>query len=125
MKMRYIISVLTAMIAFGACSTAQNYKKISAEEGNKLLKGQEKVILVDVRTKSEYETGHIPGAILIPNEEIKSTRPKELPNLDTKIIIYCRSGRRSAVAAKKLSSMGYKNILDMGGILDWPYEIEK
>ncbi len=79
--------------------------------------------MVDVRTEKEYAAGHIEGAILIPNETITDKRPEQLPDLDAEILIYCRSGRRSAEAAKKLIAMGYTRVYDFGGIIDWPYGI--
>ena len=82
-------------------------------------------VIVDVRRQDEYDAGHIPGAILIPNESIEKERPKELPNLDQIILIYCRSGRRSKEASEKLAQMGYKNIYEFGGIITWPGETVK
>ena len=82
-------------------------------------------IIVDVRRQDEYDAGHIPGAILIPNESIEKDRPKELPDLDQIILIYCRSGRRSKEASEKLANMGYTNIYEFGGITTWPGETVK
>lgn len=79
-------------------------------------------IIVDVRRQDEYDAGHIPGAILIPNESIDTTRPKELPDLDQIILIYCRSGRRSKEASEKLCKMGYTKIYEFGGIITWTGE---
>ena len=76
-----------------------------------------------VRTKEEYDAGHIAGAILIPNETITTEQPKLLPDLDAEILVYCRSGNRSAQAANKLLAIGYTNVVDFGGIIDWPYEV--
>jgi len=98
-----------------------NYEKITPEEAKKLM-DQGGVTVVDVRTQQEYDQGHIPGAILIPNETIVDTPPAQLPDKDAVILVYCRSGRRSADAAGKLSAMGYTHIRDLGGIKDWPYE---
>lgn len=84
----------------------------------------EEMVLIDVRTAEEYAESHIPGAILLPNEDIGDTRPAQLPILDTEIVVYCRSGNRSAQAAKKLIAMGYTNVYDLGGFKDWPYETE-
>ena len=81
------------------------------------------VIVIDVRRADEYETGHIPGAILVPNETIESEASSQLPNKKAVLLIYCRSGRRSAEAAQKLLSIGYLHVYDFGGIIDWPYEI--
>lgn len=99
-----------------------SYKTITTEEGKKMM-DEEEVKVVDVRTKEEYESGHIPGAILIPNETISENLPQELPDLKETIVVYCRSGRRSDEAAKKLADLGYENIYDMGGINDWHYEV--
>ena len=97
------------------------YRKITAKEAyEKMQFGG--VTVVDVRTKAEYNEGHIPGAILLPNENIGSTVPEELPEKDAVILVYCRSGRRSRKAAEKLLSIGYRNVYDFGGIIDWPYE---
>ena len=77
-------------------------------------------ILLDVRRQDEYAAGHIAGALLLPNEEIGTTRPPELPDLNVPIYVYCRSGRRSLEAAKKLAALGY-TVYDFGGIIDWSY----
>ena len=80
-------------------------------------------MIVDVRRQEEYDEGHIPGAILIPNESIDTEMPEELPDIYQIIMIYCRSGRRSKEAAQKLADMGYVNIYEFGGIIDWEYDI--
>ena len=82
-------------------------------------------MIVDVRREDEYAEGHIPGAILIPNESIENTPPKELPGFKQIILVYCRSGRRSKEASQKLADMGYSNVYEFGGITDWTGEIEK
>lgn len=97
--------------------------KITAEEAHERMASGTPVV-VDVRTAGEYAESHIPGSILIPNEEIGAEPPVQLPVLDAEILIYCRSGNRSAQAATKLSDMGYTNLSDFGGIIDWPYETE-
>ena len=79
-------------------------------------------IIVDVRRRDEYDEGHLPDAILIPNESIDKTRPQELPDLDQIILVYCRSGRRSKEASEKLVAMGYKNVYEFGGIITWTGE---
>lgn len=81
------------------------------------------VTIVDVRRIDEFEQGHIPGAILVPNETILTEATEKLPDQNAVLLIYCRSGRRSAEAAEKLVSLGYRHVYDFGGILDWPYEI--
>ena len=81
------------------------------------------IVILDVRTQEEYDAGHIAGAILVPNETISDKQPALLPDLDAEILVYCRSGNRSAQAAKKLIAIGYTNVVDFGGIIDWPYEV--
>jgi len=85
----------------------------------------DEIIILDVRTKEEYDAGHIKGAILVPNESIIDEQPELLPDLDAEILVYCRSGNRSAQAAKKLLAIGYTNVVDFGGIIDWPYDVVK
>ena len=87
------------------------------------LDSGDELILLDVRTKEEFDAGHIPGAVLLPNDKIVDTPPELLPDLNAEILIYCRSGNRSAQAANKLVAMGYTNVYDFGGIIDWPYEV--
>ena len=101
------------------------YQKITAEEAKERMDSGEDVLVLDVRTKEEYADKHIEDAVLIPNETIDEEKPKELPDLDQEILVYCRSWNRSAQAAKKLLQMGYTNVYDFGGIHDWPYETEK
>lgn len=98
------------------------YHKITAEEAKERMDSQEDIIILDVRTQEEYEESHIPGAIVIPNETIGREMPEQLPDADQEILVYCRSGSRSAQAAKKLVEAGYTWIYDFGGIMDWPYE---
>ena len=101
----------------------QSYRRISQEEAREMMKKDDGHIVVDVRRQDEYDAGHIPGAILIPNESIGTQPPEELPDLDQIILIYCRSGNRSKQAAQKLSDMGYTNIYEFGGINTWTGEI--
>ena len=102
--------------------TAPTYKMITTAEAKARMDSGDKIIVVDVRTDSEYASGYIPKAILIPNETISNTKPALLPDLNAEILIYCRSGNRSAQAARKLLALGYTNVSDFGGIMDWPYE---
>ena len=98
------------------------YHKISAEDAKKRMDSGDEIIILDVRTQAEYDESHIPGAILIPNETIGNGKPEQLPDTDKEILVYCRSGNRSAQAAKKLVEAGYTQIYDFGGIMDWPYD---
>ena len=101
------------------------FLNITAEEAKKFMDSEEGCIILDVRTREEYDQGHIPGAILIPDTEIEAKAADLLPDKDQLILVYCRSGRRSKLAAQSLADLGYTNIREFGGILDWPYEIEK
>lgn len=96
------------------------YRKISSDEAKKMMEG--KHILLDVRTDAEFVEKRIEGAILIPDYELKDRAEKELTDKNALILVYCRSGRRSAVAAKELIGLGYTNVHDFGGIIDWPYD---
>lgn len=104
-------------------SAAATYQQITQEKAKAMMQVEDGHIIVDVRRQDEYASGHIPGAILIPNESICTEQPKELPDLDQVILIYCRSGRRSKEASQKLANMGYTNIYEFGGIIDWIGEI--
>ena len=96
---------------------------ITAEEARKLMDSEKDRIILDVRSREEYDQGHIPGAILIPDTEIEAKAADLLPDKDQLILVYCRSGRRSKLAAQSLADLGYTNIREFGGILDWPYEV--
>ena len=100
------------------------YQKISAEEAYEMMASQE-VVVVDVRTQEEYDGGHIENAVLVPNESIVSEMPEAPPDKEATLLVYCRSGRRSKDAAQKLLSLGYQNVYDFGGVIDWPYELVK
>lgn len=100
------------------------YKKISAEDA-KIIMDSEDVIILDVRTQEEYNGGHIENALLLPVTDIKDKADGILTDKDAKILVYCRSGNRSAAASKELISMGYTNVYDFGGISSWPYDLVK
>ena len=100
------------------------YHKLSAEEAYEMMVSQE-VVVVDVRTREEYDGGHIENAVLVPNESIGSEMPETLPDKEATLLIYCRSGRRSKDAAQKLLALGYQSVYDFGGVIDWPYELVK
>ena len=97
---------------------------ITAEEAKQIMDTEEGYIILDVRTQEEYDESHIPGAILIPNTEIEARAEEILTDKDQLILVYCRSGRRSKLAAEILVELGYTNIKEFGGIIDWPYEVE-
>ena len=100
-------------------SSDHTYQQITQDEAKELMQADNGSVIVDVRRQDEYDSGHIPGAILIPNESIGTEKPEALPDPDQMILIYCRSGRRSKEAAQKLADMGYTNIYEFGGIIDW------
>ena len=102
-----------------------NYQQITAKEAKEIMDTQEGYIVLDVRTQEEYASGHIEGAICLPNEEIIDVEPEILPDKSQQILVYCRSGNRSKQAAQKLVNMGYENVIEFGGIIDWPYDIVK
>ena len=97
------------------------FRQLSAEDAKTRLDSGAPLVLLDVRTREEFDSGHISGALCLPVESIGAEAPVELPDKDAEILIYCRSGRRSAEAAKKLTKLGYTNVCDFGGIQDWPY----
>ena len=101
------------------------YKQISAKEAKELMDTEQDYIILDTREQDEFDEGHIPGAILIPYTEIADEAEAVLPDKDQLILVYCRSGRRSKIASDLLVVLGYTNVVEFGGIIDWPYEIVK
>ena len=97
---------------------------ITAQEAKQIMDSEEGYIILDTRTQAEYDEGHIPGAIVISHDEIEEKAERLLPHKDQLLLVYCRSGRRSKLAAEALVELGYTNIKEFGGIIDWPYEIE-
>ena len=101
------------------------YEQISAKEAKEIMDSGDDYIILDVREKDEYDEGHIPDAILLPYTEIESKAEAMLPDKNKQILVYCRSGRRSKIAAEALVNSGCTNIKEFGGIIDWPYEVVK
>ena len=101
------------------------YEQITPEEAKKIMDSGEEHIILDTREQDEFDEGHIPGAILIPYTEIENKAEEMMPDKDKLILVYCRSGRRSKIAAESLSKLGYTNVKEFGGIIDWPYEVER
>jgi len=123
--MKKIISIVLFIILLTGCGqNNEGYVSISAEEAKELMDKSENYIILDVRTKEEYDEVHIPDAILIPDTEIADRAEDELTDKEQLIFVYCRSGNRSKKASAILSQMGYTNIKEFGGIKDWPYETE-
>ncbi|MEE0059717.1 MAG: rhodanese-like domain-containing protein [Acutalibacteraceae bacterium] len=123
------ISVIIILIAVCGCQNEEEamitYRSVSSQEAKELMDTEDSYIILDVRTEEEYEQGHIKNAVLIPDYEIESRAEGELPDKDQLIMVYCRSGRRSKNASAMLISLGYTNIVEFGGIIDWEYDIEK
>ena len=128
--MKKLVFLLLAVLLLTACGQDKEndqgavYVNITAEEAKQIMDSEEGYIILDVRTQEEYDEGHIPGAIVIPHEEIAERAGEVLTDKDQLILVYCRSGRRSKIAAEALAELGYTNIREFGGILDWPYEVE-
>ena len=129
--MKKLVFLLLAVMMLTACGQDKGndqgavFVNITAEEAKQIMDSQEGYIILDVRTQEEYDEGHIPGAILIPYTQIGEKANEMLPDKDQLILVYCRSGRRSKIAAEALVELGYTNIKEFGGIIDWPYEIEQ
>lgn len=133
---RIIFIILAAMgtLCFNGCQTnvssGENnseenaYMKLSAEEAKEIMDSTENYILLDVREEDEYAGGHIKDALLMPYGEITERAENGLPDKEQTILVYCRSGRRSAIAAQTLTELGYTNVKDFGGIIDWTYDLE-
>ena len=101
------------------------YENITAAAAKQIMDTETGYVILDVRTEEEFAEGHVKGAILIPDYEIAQMAERLLTDKDQKILVYCRSGRRSKLAAEALLALGYTNVWEFGGIIDWPYEIEK
>ena len=127
-KIKRLLPVILSALLLTACNAPGNslgYKQITMSEAVKMMETEKNYIILDVRRRDEYAEGHIPGAINVANEEIGTEEIPELPDKAQLILVYCRSGRRSKEASEKLVKLGYTNIVEFGGILDWKGEIVK
>ena len=128
--MKKLVFLLLAVMLLTACGQDKEndqgavYVNITAEEAKQIMDTEEGYIILDVRTQEEYDQGHIPGAIVISHEGIAEKAKEVLTDKEQLILVYCRSGRRSKIAAEALVELGYTNIKEFGGIIDWPYEVE-
>ena len=125
-----MLTLLTLALPFGCVGCVSDggsatYEQISGAEAKALMDSESGYIIIDARTQEEYDEGHIPGAILIPEYEIADRAENELHDKNQLILVYCRSGRRSKIAAEELVKLGYTNVKEFGGIIDWEYEIVK
>lgn len=113
---------LTACQGDGGNAT---YEQITVKQAKTIMDTEKDYIIIDVRTCEEYAEGYIEGAICLPYEDVKAKAHVVLPEKDALILVYCRSGRRSKIASEELVNLGYTNVKEFGGIIDWPYEIIK
>ena len=120
--MKKILTVLLGLSLFG-CSSKANYHQIDGQSALDMMNNETDYIIIDVRTESEYQQGHIKNAINIPNESIDESVSEILKDKDQLLLVYCRSGNRSKQASEKLAKLGYSNIYEFGGISDFPGEI--
>ena len=122
-----VLSILLSLFGLTACQGENNntYEQITAEQAKTIMDTERDYIIIDARTTEEFAEGHIEDAILIPEYEIAQIAEKELPDKEQLILVYCRSGRRSKIASEELVKLGYTNVKEFGGIIDWPYEIVK
>ena len=125
--MKKLIPILLSALMFTGCARTSNnqtntYRQITMDEAVTMMEQETGYIILDVRRADEFAAGHIPGAINVANESIGTDEIPELPDKDQLIMVYCRSGRRSKEAAEKLVKLGYTNIVEFGGILDWKGE---
>ena len=128
--MKKLILILLTMLVLSACGQDKEntqeavYVNITAQEAKKIMDTEQNYIILDTRTQAEYDEKHIPGAVLIPYDEILDKAESVLTDKNQLILVYCRSGRRSKLASEDLVKLGYTNIKEFGGIIDWPYETE-
>ena len=126
-----VLMLLISLSLFGvtACGgdneKASTYEQITAKEAKTIMDTEKDYVIIDARTEEEFAEGHIKNAILIPEYEIAERAEKELPDKEQVILVYCRSGRRSKIASEELVKLGYTNVKEFGGIIDWPYEVVK
>lgn len=130
MKLKVVPLLLVILLLAGCADTTggennATYKQITMSEAAEMMESESNYIILDVRRPDEFAAGHIPNAVNIPNESIGADEIDELPDKDRLILVYCRSGNRSKQASEKLVRLGYTNIVEFGGILDWKGEIEK
>ena len=123
-KYRFVFFAVLVLASTGcAGSSRDSYTQISMDEAIEMMETEENYIILDVRTKEEFDAGHIEGAINIANEVIHQDQSENLPDKEQLILVYCRSGNRSKQASEKLVKQGYTNVYEFGGIIDWPGDV--
>jgi len=124
--MKKFIPLLLSLLFLAGCSLPGrqegSYRQVSMDEAIAMMEEESGYMILDVRTPEEFAGKHIPGAVNIPNETIGTAEIPELPDKEQLILVYCRSGNRSKQASEKLAALGYTNIVEFGGINDWPGE---
>ncbi len=134
MKLKRLIILVLAVACLAGCAnenqesevtTSVSYEQISQDEAKNIMDTESGYVIIDARTQEEYDSGHIEGAILVPEYEIADRAEKELPDKSQLILVYCRSGRRSKIASQALADLGYTNVKEFGGIITWEYETVK
>ena len=122
-----ILIVIMLSLAFASCGGGEEteYSQVDAAKAKQLMETEDNYVILDVRTDEEYSEGHIPGAMHIPDYEIEDKAESMLKDKDQLILVYCRSGNRSKGASEALAKLGYTNVVEFGGIIDWPYAIER
>ena len=125
----WFIMLMITLSLFGmtACNDggANSYEQITPQEAKTIMDTETDYVIIDARTTEEFAEGHIKGAVLIPEYEIAERVETELPDKDALLLVYCRSGRRSKIASEELVKLGYTNVKEFGGIIDWPYDTVK
>ena len=124
--MKKIIPIILSTLLLAGCAAEtkeNNYRQVGMEEAMAIMEQESGYVILDVRRIDEFAEKHIPGAINIPNEEIGDEPIPQLPDKDQLILVYCRSGNRSKQASEKLVALGYTNVVEFGGIIDWPGEV--
>lgn len=131
-RLTCILFIIVVLAFMAACDKGEkedlsdtDFISITSEEAKNIMDSEEHYVILDVRTQEEYDKGHIKNAVLIPDYEINEMAEEMLPDKEQLILVYCRSGRRSKIASENLADMGYSNIREFGGIIDWEYEIER
>ena len=128
--MKRMLLLLVALLLLTACGKDDKndreavYMNITAQDAKQIMDTEEGYVILDTRTQAEFDDGHIPNAVLIPYDQILEKAEAVLKDKEQLILVYCRSGRRSKIAAEALVELGYTNIKEFGGIIDWPYETE-
>ena len=130
MKMKKLLILALSLFLAGCMvtktsETSSSYKTISSKEAQQMIEEHKDALILDVRTAAEYESGHIPNAVNLSNEDIQAGKVDSLKDKSQLIMVYCRSGNRSRQAAQKLAELGYTNVVDFGGIQSWQGDIEK